>query len=95
MTGTLAEVLVRRIRASGPVSVADYMAECLTHPTLGYYTTRDPLGVAGDFTTAPEISQMFGEMVGLWLADIWARAGKCSRGKSSHSPSVRGGPVRV
>ncbi|HBM04852.1 MAG TPA: methyltransferase, partial [Erythrobacter sp.] len=39
-----------------------------------YYTTRDPLGAAGDFTTAPEISQMFGEMAGLWLADIWTRA---------------------
>ena len=48
--------------------MADYMADCLLHPDLGYYTTRDPLGVAGDFTTAPEISQMFGELLGLALA---------------------------
>ena len=48
------------------------MAEANAH----YYATRDPLGAAGDFTTAPEISQMFGELVGLWLADLWLRAGK-------------------
>ena len=51
------------------------MAECLTHPTLGYYTTRDPLGTAGDFTTAPEISQMFGELIGLALAQSWLNQG--------------------
>ena len=79
MTGALAEVLARRIRASGPLSVADYMAECLTHPTLGYYTTRDPLGTAGDFTTAPEISQMFGELVGLALAQAWRDRGAPGR----------------
>ena len=61
--------LIRRIAATGPITVAEYMAECLLHPTLGYYSTRDPFGAAGDFTTAPEISQMFGEMVGLWLGD--------------------------
>ncbi|MBX7481855.1 SAM-dependent methyltransferase [Qipengyuania sp. 6D47A] len=52
--------------------VSRYMGES----NARYYTTRDPLGAAGDFTTAPEISQMFGEMAGLWLADIWARAGR-------------------
>ncbi|MEL6773282.1 MAG: SAM-dependent methyltransferase [Pseudomonadota bacterium] len=57
-----------RIFARGPISVAEYMALVLGDPQHGYYTTRDPLGVAGDFTTAPEISQMFGELVGLWLA---------------------------
>jgi NADH dehydrogenase [ubiquinone] 1 alpha subcomplex assembly factor 7 len=55
--------------------VADYMATCLLHPEHGYYATRDPLGAAGDFTTAPEISQMFGELLGLCLAEAWmARA---------------------
>jgi SAM-dependent MidA family methyltransferase len=52
--------------------VADYMAAANAH----YYATRDPLGAAGDFTTAPEISQMFGEMVGIWIADLWSRAGR-------------------
>ncbi|MEM8850663.1 MAG: SAM-dependent methyltransferase [Pseudomonadota bacterium] len=66
--------LIRRIRATGPLTVADWMAECLLHPTLGYYTTRDPLGT--DFTTAPEISQMFGEMLGLCLAQAWMDQGR-------------------
>ncbi|RAI40214.1 hypothetical protein CH341_24300 [Rhodoplanes roseus] len=51
------------------------MALCLGHPTLGYYATRDPLGAAGDFTTAPEISQMFGELLGIWAAAIWQQMG--------------------
>ncbi len=72
---SLAEVLVARIRNTGPISLADYMAECLGHPTLGYYTTRDPLGAKGDFTTAPEISQMFGELIGLALAQGWLDQG--------------------
>jgi NADH dehydrogenase [ubiquinone] 1 alpha subcomplex assembly factor 7 len=63
--------LLARIRAAGPLTIADYMAECLTHPVHGYYTTRDPLGPAGDFITAPEISQMFGEMLGVCLAQCW------------------------
>ena len=66
----LEEGLRRRIAAEGPIPVADYMAEANAH----YYATRDPLGAAGDFTTAPEISQMFGELVGIWLVDIWQRA---------------------
>ena len=74
MSGLL-PALLRRIRHAGPMTVADYMAECLTHPEHGYYTTRDPLGVGGDFTTAPEISQMFGEMVGLCLAQAWIDRG--------------------
>jgi len=56
----------------GPVSLADYMAAANGH----YYAARDPLGAAGDFTTAPEISQMFGELVGIWCADLWDRAGR-------------------
>ena len=71
----LGEVLCRRIAKSGPVTLADYMAECLLHPEHGYYATRDPLGAAGDFTTAPEVSQMFGECLGLALAQAWADQG--------------------
>ncbi|PKP79696.1 MAG: methyltransferase, partial [Alphaproteobacteria bacterium HGW-Alphaproteobacteria-2] len=52
------------------------MALCLTDPEQGYYTTRDPLGVQGDFITAPEISQMFGELIGLWLAQCWLDQGR-------------------
>jgi NADH dehydrogenase [ubiquinone] 1 alpha subcomplex assembly factor 7 len=71
----LARLLVQRIREAGPMSVADYMAECLLHPVYGYYTTRDPFGADGDFTTAPEISQMFGELLGLALAQAWLDRG--------------------
>ena len=59
------------IAAEGPIPVSRYMALCLGHPRLGYYMTRDPIGMAGDFVTAPEISQMFGELVGLWAAQTW------------------------
>lgn len=71
----LRDALVARIARTGPISVAEYMTECLLHPVHGYYTTRDPLGAAGDFTTAPEISQMFGELIGLWLAQVWMDQG--------------------
>ncbi len=64
--------LGRLIDATGPIPLATYMAECNAH----YYATRDPLGSHGDFITAPEISQMFGEMIGLACADLWLRAGK-------------------
>ncbi len=72
---SLRDHLLARIAASGPISLADYMAEALLHPSLGYYSTRDPLGADGDFTTAPEISQMFGEMLGLCLAQSWLDQG--------------------
>ncbi|GGH34353.1 SAM-dependent methyltransferase, MidA family [Cribrihabitans marinus] len=68
--------LAARIRQDGPLTVADYMTECLLDPQHGYYTTRDPLGAAGDFITAPEISQMFGEMIGLALAQAWMDQGQ-------------------
>ncbi|WP_380053548.1 class I SAM-dependent methyltransferase [Falsihalocynthiibacter sp. SS001] len=71
----LTEHLAARIALDGPLTVADYMSECLLHPTMGYYTTRDPLGKDGDFTTAPEISQMFGEMIGLCIAQTWLSQG--------------------
>ena len=64
--------LAERIKAEGPLSVEAYMEACNAY----YYATRDPLGAGGDFTTAPEIHQMFGEIVGAALADVWTRAGK-------------------
>jgi SAM-dependent MidA family methyltransferase len=70
--GRAAERLARLIEGQGPIPVADYMALANAH----YYATRDPLGAAGDFVTAPEISQMFGELAGLCLADAWDRAGR-------------------
>jgi NADH dehydrogenase [ubiquinone] 1 alpha subcomplex assembly factor 7 len=74
MTGRerLSEVFARLIATTGPISLMHYMGEA----NARYYAARDPLGAAGDFVTAPEISQMFGELVGLWLADIWHRAGR-------------------
>ncbi len=71
----LAAALRDEIRRHGPITLARYMEAALHHPTLGYYRTRDPLGAAGDFTTAPEISQMFGEMLGAWLAVVWQQIG--------------------
>ena len=68
----LPERLARAIALGGPIPVAQFMAAANAH----YYATRDPLGAAGDFTTAPEISQMFGELIGLWAADLWERAGR-------------------
>lgn len=72
----LATLLKSRIAQTGPITMADYMAECLLHPDHGYYATRDPLGRAGDFVTAPEISQMFGELIGLALAQTWIDQGQ-------------------
>lgn len=72
---SLTSELRARIEAEGGIGVDEYMAACNGH----YYATRDPLGEHGDFTTAPEISQMFGEMVGAALADVWMRAGKPER----------------
>ena len=71
----LGQHLSDQIRIHGPLSIAGYMASALGHPKWGYYTSRDPLGRSGDFTTAPEISQMFGELIGLWCADRWRAMG--------------------
>ena len=71
-TTDLAASFRRLIERHGPMPVSRYMGES----NARYYTSRDPLGAGGDFTTAPEISQMFGEMVGLWLADLWSRSGR-------------------
>lgn len=71
----LRDILLARICRDGPLPLSLYMTECLLHPDHGYYSTRDPLGQAGDFTTAPEISQMFGELAGLCLAQTWLDQG--------------------
>jgi SAM-dependent MidA family methyltransferase len=65
----------RRIARDGPMSVAVFMTLCLYDPERGYYLNRDPIGAAGDFVTAPEVSQMFGEMIGLWAAEVWQEMG--------------------
>ena len=76
--GRLKHRLVRLIEANGPLSVADYMAICLFDPEDGYYSTRQPFGTTGDFTTAPEISQMFGELVAYGSSAHGRRAaGRC------------------
>ena len=77
--GPLARRLADAIRRDGPVPVSRYMEAALSDPDHGYYTTRDPLGAAGDFTTAPEISQMFGELIGLWAAVVWQAMGAPDR----------------
>ncbi|MSO93130.1 MAG: class I SAM-dependent methyltransferase [Rhodospirillales bacterium] len=72
----LARHLRQRIQREGPLTVAAFMEDAAGHPRFGYYATRDPLGAGGDFTTAPEISQMFGELIGLWCAVVWDAIGK-------------------
>lgn len=67
------------IRQEGPIGIGRYMALALGHPRHGYYMTRDPFGQEGDFTTAPEISQMFGELIGLWAAHLWQAMGAPAR----------------
>jgi SAM-dependent MidA family methyltransferase len=78
MTDTMTPLEIdirRRIAAAGPMPVNEYMALCLSDPQHGYYVTRDPLGAKGDFTTAPEVSQMFGELTGLWMVSTWQQMG--------------------
>jgi SAM-dependent MidA family methyltransferase len=72
---TLEQLIKELITQEGPISLERFMALALGDPRHGYYMTRDPFGAAGDFTTAPEISQIFGELLGLWCADLWLRAG--------------------
>jgi NADH dehydrogenase [ubiquinone] 1 alpha subcomplex assembly factor 7 len=76
VTGALTARIAARIRREGPLSVAAFMAMALHDPDSGYYARRDPLGPAGDFITAPEISQIFGELIGLCLAEWWDRTGR-------------------
>jgi NADH dehydrogenase [ubiquinone] 1 alpha subcomplex assembly factor 7 len=71
----LGRLIAQRIRLQGPIPLATFMAEALSHPEHGYYRRGDPFGRAGDFTTAPEVSQMFGELIGLWCAEVWRLMG--------------------
>jgi len=73
--GALAQQLAARIARDGPISVADYMDACLNDPVHGYYRRQAAIGAAGDFITAPEISQVFGELIGLWCAVVWQQMG--------------------
>jgi NADH dehydrogenase [ubiquinone] 1 alpha subcomplex assembly factor 7 len=74
-TSPLQSEIKRLIQSAGPMPVWRYMELCLTHPRHGYYVSRDPLGREGDFTTSPEVSQMFGELIGLWAASVWKAIG--------------------
>ena len=77
------------IAATGPMPVSRFMALCLLHPVHGYYTRGEGLGASGDFTTAPEISQLFGEMVGVWLLTVWRSLGHPHRWRwSSLAPAA-------
>jgi SAM-dependent MidA family methyltransferase len=76
---SLLERLKTEIAVGGPISVADYMTRCLHDPTFGYYATRPALGEDGDFITAPLVSQMFGELIGLWAVETWRRMGAPGR----------------
>ena len=75
----LARILAERIARAGPISIRDYMAICLHDPAHGYYRTRAAIGAKDDFITAPEISQVFGELIGLWAAVVWQQMGSPSR----------------
>jgi NADH dehydrogenase [ubiquinone] 1 alpha subcomplex assembly factor 7 len=75
MAESLEAEIRRLIGLAGPMPVAEFMGHCLGHPQHGYYITHDPFGSGGDFTTGPEISQMFGELVGLWTAAVWQQMG--------------------
>lgn len=75
----LKDRLAREIALTGPMTVADYVTRCLHDPKDGYYATRPALGEAGDFITAPLVSQMFGELIGLWAVETWQRLGAPER----------------
>lgn len=72
----LEKILIEQIARNGPLDLEAFMNLALCHAEYGYYKTRDPFGEGGDFITAPEISQMFGELIGLWAADLWMQMGR-------------------
>jgi NADH dehydrogenase [ubiquinone] 1 alpha subcomplex assembly factor 7 len=74
----LKDILIQMIDTEGPMPLARYMSLCLGHPQFGYYMSKDPFGASGDFTTAPEISQVFGEMIGVWCVNSWMNMGQPS-----------------
>ncbi len=73
---SLSDLIDRQIRETGPMSIATFMGLALTHPRDGYYSGADPLGAKGDFVTAPEISQMFGELIGFFVVNLWQQLGE-------------------
>ncbi|WP_312846753.1 class I SAM-dependent methyltransferase [Stappia sediminis] len=85
----LAARLKRRIAADGPITVADFMNACLSDPEDGYYMMAEPFGAGGDFITAPEVSQLFGELIGAWLVHVWRLSGS-----PPHFHLVEPGPGR-
>lgn len=76
---SLKDRLAREIALTGPMTVADYVVRCLHDPQGGYYATRPAIGATGDFITAPMVSQMFGELIGLWAVELWRRLGAPER----------------
>ncbi len=76
MPNNLEKILIQKISEGGVLDLGEFIELALTHPEYGYYMYRDPFGEAGDFTTAPEISQMFGEVIGAWVANIWMQMGR-------------------
>ncbi len=76
---TLSDIIRSHIRQHGPMSIDAYMEQCLCHPVHGYYMKKDPFGTKGDFTTAPEISQLFGDVIGLWVMQSYERLGRPPR----------------
>ncbi len=79
MSSGLKEFLIGLIKHQGDLPISEYMRLCLYHPTYGYYNQQSPIGRKGDFITAPEVSQMFGEIIGLWVANIWHNMGNPKR----------------
>ena len=75
MQNALTSILKNHIRLNGSMDIPTYWTLCLAHPQHGYYPKKDPLGGAGDFIMAPEISQLFGDMIGIWAAEQWRRLG--------------------
>ena len=73
---SLKKILEKRILNFGPMSISDFMIESNQNPNFGYYNTSFPFGKKGDFITAPEVSQMFGELIGLWIVDCWQKMGE-------------------
>ncbi|KAI5970704.1 hypothetical protein CANMA_000295 [Candida margitis] len=85
---SLTDFFKQAIKLTGPITLSSYMRQCLTHPDFGYYTTRDPLNLkTGDFITSPEISSVFGEMIGIWYFTIWQ-----SQNKPTHIRFIELGP---